>query len=395
MFNRRFVPLLAVLFLGGVASSAVIPLFPTYVVKELNRPALFGANLRFLFFLLGGLSAIPAGALCDGFGRKRTLILGLTGAVSAGALFLTGNPAVLFLLCIHAGLTTGVQSTASQTYLMGAVDAKKFGVATAVFFIAGNLGNALGSRWSGVLAKSHGYFVLGEVMTAIAVVAWLGAVFVLPRLPRPASVRSLADVWNWEGYRRLLHRREVWYLLGIRFMPTWFWGAVTYTNPLLLSKLSGFDPRVPANYQTVYLIVAMCFQFLTGKLCDRIGKKTPVLVSSSLVALSALLLAFSTQSVVALYLFGIMAAAAAWSLSTTMPGIINDVAGSEEKGRLMSLTHLAWSAAMATGTWSAGRLVDVNPSLIFAAAAGMCALAVLCGRGLMQRTDVQPQWEQS
>ncbi len=388
MLNRRFLTLLVVLFLCGVASSAVIPLFPTYVEGYLHRPALFGANLRFLFFMLGGLSAIPAGALCDSFGRKRTLVIGLTGALSAGLLFLTGDPLALYLLCIHAGLTVGVQSVAGQTYLMGAVDVKQLGWASATFFIAGNLGNAIGSRFSGVLAKSHGYFAMGEVLTAIAFVSWLGAVFALPTLPRPAKVRSFKDVWNWTGYRSLLSRREVWYLLGIRFLPTAYWGAVTFTVPLLLSRLSYYDPRVPANYQTTYLIVAMFFQSLTGYLCDRIGRKMPVLVSSSLVALSALLLAFSTHSLLWLYLFGVMTAAAAWSLSTTMPGIINHVAGSEEKGRLMSLTHVAWSVAMATGTWGAGRLVDVNPALIFAIAAGMCAVAVWCGWGLIRQAKI-------
>jgi len=388
MCNRRFVTLLVILFLCGVASSAVIPLFPAYVEGYLHRPALFGANLRVLFFLLGGLSAIPAGTLCDSFGRKRTLVIGLTGALSAGLLFLTGDPLALSLLCIHAGLTVGVQSVAGQTYLIGAVDAQQLGRASATFFIAGNLGNALGSRFSGVLAKSHGYFVMGEVLTAIAFASWLGAVFALPTLLRPAKVRSFKDVGSGKGFLALLSRHEVWYLLGIRFLPTCYWGAVTFTVPLLMSRLSQYDPRVPANYQTVYLVVAMCFQFLTGWLCDRIGRKTPVLVSSALVALNALFLAFSTHSLFWLYLFGVMTAAAAWSLSTTMPGIINHVAGNEEKGRLMSLTHVAWSVAMAMGTWGAGRLVDVNPALIFAIAAGMCAVAVWCGWGLIRQAKI-------
>ncbi|MCS6861876.1 MAG: MFS transporter [Abditibacteriales bacterium] len=388
MLNRCFLTLLVVFFLCGVASSAVIPLFPTYVEGHLHRSALLGANLRFLFFLLGGLSAVPAGALCDSFGRKRTLVIGLTGALSAGLLFLTGDPLVLYLLCIHAGLTVGVQSVAGQTYLMGAVDAKHLGIASALFFMATNLGNTIGSPLSGMLAKAHGYFTLGTVLTAIALVSWLGAAFVLPTLPHPAKTCSFKNVWNWTSYRRLLRRREVWYLLGIRFLPTCYWGAMTFTVPLLMSRLSHYDPRVPANYQMVYLFVAMGCQFFTGWLCDRIGRKIPVLVSSSLVALSALLLTFSTQSLPALYLLGVMTAAAAWSLSTTMPGIINHVAGSAEKGRLMSLTHVAWSVAMATGTWGAGRLVDGNPALIFAVAAGMCAVAMLCGWRLIRHASI-------
>lgn len=381
--NRRFLLLSAIMFLTGVASSAVIPLFPTYIEDYLHRPVLFGANLRFLFFFLGGISAVPAGVLCDHWGRKRTLVVGVTGAISSGALFLTGHPLALSLLCIHAGLTSGIQSTASQTYLMGSVGKSQFGLASALFFIAYNLGNAFGSRWSGLLAKSHGYYVMGAVMTAVAAVGWMTALL-LPRLPLAKEGRSFAEVWNLLELKRLLRRSEVLYLIGLRFLVTCYWGAVTFTLPLLLARLSHYDPRVPANYQSVYLIVAMCFQLLTGRLCDRLGRTGPVLVSSSLIALSALLLAFSLHSVTALYAFGVMAAAAAWSLSTTMPGIINDVAGPEEKGRLMSLTHVAWSTGMALGTWGAGRLVDVSSVMTFGLCAGLCALAVACAVALLR-----------
>lgn len=382
LFNRRFVALLVVMFLGGAASSAVIPLFPTYIESELHRPAVFGAHLRFLFFILGGLAAVPAGLLCDHFGRKGTLVLGMTGAISAGALFLTGDPLLLYALCIHAGITVGVQATASQTYMLASVDVRQFGVGSAVYFIAFNLGNAIGSRVSGVLAKAHGYAVMGEVLTVVGVLAWLGAAFALPRLPRPEAQRSWSSLLSLSGYWPLLARREMWWLLGIRFLPTCFWGAVTFTVPLLLSRLSNYDPRVAANYQMVYLIVAMLCQFFIGHVSDRFGKKGPIIVSSVLVALSALLLAFSTQSLAALYVFGVFAAAAAWSLSTTMPRLINEVAGTDEKGRVTSLSLVAWSAAMALGTWGAGWLVDIHPALIFVISAALCAVAVGCGRRL-------------
>ncbi len=155
--------------------------------------------------------------------------------------------------------------------------------------------------------------------------------------------------------------------------------------PLLLSRLTHYDPRVPANYQVVCLLVAMACQVATGRWCDRCGRRAPLLAAGLLVALSALLLVFSTQSLVALCAFGVMAAGAAWSVSTTIPGIINDIAGAGEKGRVTSLAHVAWSVGMAAGTWGAGRLVDVSPELIFAISAALCAGAVVCGVRLTWR----------
>lgn len=361
------------MLLSGIATSAVVPLFPTYVEAELKRSALFSANLRMIFFILGGLAALPAGALCDSLGRKRTLVIGVTGAVASGLLFMTRSPAALWFLCFYSGLTTGVHSTASQTYLMGSVARPHFGMGSAIYYIGNNLGNAFGSRMAGVLAKEHGYFFMGEVFTALAGLSLLCVWFMLPVLPRNAEGRPSASIWSLAGYARILRDPHVWLLLGIRFFPTFCWGAVSFTIPLVLSRLSHYDPRVPATYQMVYLIVAMCFQLLTGRVCDRFGKKLPVRVVCILLPISVATLALSTGSATACYVFGVINASVAWSLSTIMPGLINDYAREEEKGRVMSLTHLAWSFGMAGGTFMAGLVVERYQSP--AAALGIGAVA--------------------
>ena len=75
-------------------------------------------------------------------------------------------------------------------------------------------------------------------------------------------------------------------------------------------------------------------------------------------------------------------AASAWSLSTTMPGLLQLIGREGEKGRIVGMAHLVWSAGMLTGNLGAGKLIEWGPSLPFGIAVAFCMGAVACGWGL-------------
>ncbi|MEE2754530.1 MAG: hypothetical protein VX910_11150, partial [Candidatus Latescibacterota bacterium] len=80
-----------------------------------------------------------------------------------------------------------------------------------------------------------------------------------------------------------------------------------------------------------------------------------------------------------LYVWGIIAAASAWSLSTTMPGLIQLIARDEEKGKLVGTAHSVWSAGMLIGNLGGGWLVNFRPGMPFFIGSGLCAGAWLFG----------------
>src|SRR5262249_37435947 len=108
----------------------------------------------------------------------------------------------------------------------------------------------------------------------------------------------------------------------------------------------------------------------------------PMVVAACLVALSAGLLAVFSHSLVGLYVCGIMGAASAWSLSTTMPSLIADVSGSGEKGRVLGATHFCWSAGNYSGTRLAGLLAERSTALAFSAGAAAALLAAITATAL-------------
>jgi MFS family permease len=398
-FDERERPLLAahilwaLQFLGGLASAPVYALLPIYVERVLTGSPFYTASLKSYQLALGGLSAPLTGALADRLGYKSAYLWGMTSTVAACAVFLTGQPALLCTLFLYSGLVGSLQTTSGQAYLMGASDRGRLGIASAGYFLGYTLGTALGSAAAGRFIQrgfggplalafdghdvSHrGYFLLGLVTTLLAAALIVAGMQLLPALRRPPGAGKpgfgLTDAF------RTLRRRDVRLLVAIRFLPTCYWGAVTLLVPLLLSRLTG-SAESAGNYAGLSLAIAAGCQIVTGRLCDQIGVELPVRLAPIGITISAVGLAVGARSAGALWLFGILGSCSAWSLSTTMPLLIDRVSSPTEKGRIVGLTALAWSAGMLAGTLAAGSLASGwlgarLPGLPF-------ALAALCGLG--------------
>jgi MFS family permease len=376
-WRRPAEALWALQFLGGLVSAPVYALLAVYVEASLHHPPILTASLRSWQLALGGVWAPLAGALADRLGYKRAYLWGMTSTVATCAVFLTGQPWALGVLMLYGGLLGSLQGTAGQAYLMAATRRSRLGRASAGYFLGNTLGTALGSHVAGGVARAWGFAPLGVASTALAAALMLGALLLLPPLARPKEEKA-REPNMFAALPGMLTRPCLRLLLGIRFLPTCYWGAVTLLVPLLLFRLTRSD-EVVGDYSGVSLALAAVFQLITGRVCDRTGVQLPLRLAPVGITASAVGLALGARSVAALWGFGILGACSAWSLSTTMPLLIDDVSGPGEKGRVVGLTFLAWSAGMLVGNMVAGRLATGRlgttlPGLPF-------ALGALCGLG--------------
>lgn len=377
LLNRRFLALLLVSFLSSFVSAPVSTLLPIYVEAELRGTPLFSAGLRSAFLILGGIFAVPAGRLSDIWGVKPVYVLGTLGPVLAGAIFFSGDPLLLMALCTGIGISFGFNSAGGQSYLISAAPASVIGMASAGYFLCNTLGSASGNLLSGPIADAFGFQALGLCVALAGVGLVLMSMAILPAIPSPQVGRR----HNWSALMHLFRRLDLCLLLGIRYLPTSYWGAVTLLVPLLIFRIAGTS-KAATDYTAISLTIAACFQVLTGRLCDRMGRWRPILVSASLVTISALGLALSAHTLVGIYVFGILATASAWSLSTTMPGLIQLIARENEKGRVVGAAHLAWSMGMLSGSLGGGKLIDWGIAWPFGISVLFCLGALACGIGL-------------
>jgi MFS family permease len=387
------VVLWALQFLGGLASAPVYALLAVYVEEALKHTPLYTASLRSIQLALGGVSAPVAGILSDRLGYKAAYVWGMTSTVAACAVFLTGQPLVLGLLFLYGGLVGSLQTTAGQAYLIEAAGRAQLGRASAAYFLGYTLGTALGSAAAGAYLggptaigaahlahvspeMAHRFGVLGLLTTLVSAALIVGALWLLPALKRAhgAGTGERRVLFS----RQMLGRREIRLLLAIRFLPTCYWGASTLLIPLLLYRLTG-SAESAGSYAGLSLALAAACQIWTGRVCDHVSVRLPVRAAPIGITLSAVGLALGARSEAALWTFGILGACSAWSLSTTMPLLLDAAAQPGEKGRIVGLAHFAWSAGMLTGNMAAGALASGPlgerwPGLTF-------VLATLCGLG--------------
>jgi len=390
-------PLIALLIfqvVSGVLVAPLLSLFPVYVERHLGLSTVFSANIRILSVCSGGVVALIGGAVCDAMGRKPAYLLAMTGVVAAGVMFLTSEPAVMYPLAVYGGLMFGLGAVAGLSYVMGAAPSGGLAFATACYFMAGTVGNALGSAISGVVARelADGYRIIGYTMT-FGHVALLGvAAVVLPALPRPDVPRTMKAVVG--GYGEIVQSARVPALLALRFLPTVYWGCATFLMPLLLFRITGSE-KPAGYYASASMVLSAVCQLAMGRIVDRFGTAVPVVAAISLVTVATLGQGLFATNLPALVGFGLLGAGAAWSLSVAMTTLVQEVGTENTKSKLLGLTHVAWSLGFLAGTAASGFLARQHGQGggAFLISAACCGLGVFCAmrvvRGLPNRTGVE------
>ena len=98
-------------------------------------------------------------------------------------------------------------------------------------------------------------------------------------------------------------------------------------------------------------------------------------------------MAIFRDSLPGLFVCGTALTGTAWAVSTLVPKLINDVAGPDEKNRVVGLGHMAWSASMVTGSLVGGYLVNLHAALPFAVGSLLAAAGTFCAWRLCVHLD--------
>ena len=87
----------------------------------------------------------------------------------------------------------------------------------------------------------RGFNAFGLTLLVISLATVLGAMALLPRLPRDTERKNPSWTKVLLGYGEIL-RRPVIVVLGLlRFLPTCYYGMATVLNPLLINRMAGSE----------------------------------------------------------------------------------------------------------------------------------------------------------
>ena len=159
-------------------------------------------------------------------------------------------------------ITVGGASYLTRVGLRGTL-----GMLAAFYTLSITVGGAIGTPIAGVIIERRGFSAFGWASTAlIAAAALLATLFMVYLRDRTAERASLRVFWS--AALAMIRRAKVRQLLGLRSLPTIFYGMLTVLIPVLLNGLSG-NKLVVAAYATTNLIVASAAQLLAGRSADR------------------------------------------------------------------------------------------------------------------------------
>jgi MFS family permease len=336
--------------------------FPVYV-QDLGYSPTQISVLSAMGMGLAMLASLVGGTLSDRLGRKWTLLLGNAGYALSGLLFLTPRLGWIGLLWGISGFCMGLHTLGSQSYLVDAAPSGYLGLSTALYNWGYTLGGALSSPAAGYLLDRWGYGAFGSSVTGFALLAVVLNVLYLPRLHAPAHEDG-ASSKAFFGYATLARRPIVIILVAMRFLPTVAYGVAGVFLPLLLDS-AGASKTMIAAYVTVSQAVASLAQVVVGRAADRWGGKWPTLLVYTSLVISVLGTGLLARQLWGVFVFGTAAAAAAWSLSTLLPGWVAQVTGASERGRVLGWIHLWWNVAMMLGSLLGGALYVRAPGLPF------------------------------
>ncbi len=336
------------------------------------------------------VTALLCGAVTARLGSKWVMVAGVLLAGLNSLVFQVHAFWGVALLWLIGGAGSALMNVGSSSYLTRLSGQGGLGILAALYALSMTIGGAVGNPLAAFLIGNYGFSTFGWAAIALTVTTTLILARWMPNLsddaPQSIVLRAFAA-----AFLTTLRQPKVRLLIGLRGLPTIFYGTLMLLVPLLLNELSGSKVTVAA-YGTTTLVVASVAQLLAGRAADRWGAQRPTLIAYSTIIVAGVGLFFGAGYVVGLFFFGVLGIAAAWSLSTLMYLWVADGLPRAEHPATFGLLHAVWSLCMIGGSMLGGWLVRLTPGLPFLLVGLLnsvsCLLVVLYYR--RQRGEHQP-----
>ncbi len=377
------VVLLLLQLMSGMMLSPHRTFFPVYL-QDMGHPVMLIAVLSTVNRIMGLIAALLGGTLSDSLGRKWTLLLGEVGFLLGTMVFFTPSTWLIATLWAMGGLGMGLNTLGGQSYLIDAADPAHLSLLSAFYNWGYTVGGALSSPVAGFILDNWGYGAFGLTLGALALTAVVTNLACLPQALHRRDERRVAR-GKLFGYDQVVFRPTVWLLALLRFLPTVYWGMALVLIPLLLAD-AGASKTVMALYATISQVIASLSQAAVGRIADRWGNKWPTVSAYGTLVLSVIATGLFPDRLWGIFVFGTVGAAAAWSLSTLLPGLVARATASQERGRVLGWIHLWWNLGMIVGSLVGGALFERWIGLPFILAGTLNLLSIALALLFFRRT---------
>lgn len=339
------------------ASSQIIIIAPILPVigEQLNMPEQLQGLLITAYALMVGLFAIIIGPISDKIGRRRVLLIGtLSMAVALSFHGLVQTYQQLILMRAIAGVAGGILSGSVVSYVADYFPVTRRGWANGWVMSGAASGQIIGIPLGTIMAEYFG-FRIPFLMFGVTMFATFYLIY--SRVPQPSVKRnsSTLTVYNaLKNYYQIIRIPRQFASILAFFMMFVSIGIFVVYFPTWLQQQ--FD--VSGNFIATVFLVGGIANVITGpkagKLSDRIGRKSLVIISclgTSAVFLSTTFVIFESWIAYPYFFLIMMLVAMRVSPFQTL---LSESISDDRRGSLMSLTAALGQAGLGIGGAFAG-----------------------------------------
>ncbi|MGJ3233799.1 MFS transporter [Marivirga sp.] len=345
LINGPFIALGFSAFLFFASFNMIIPMLPDFLTS-LGGGEYKGLIIS-LFTITAGLSRPFSGKLADKIGRLPVMIFGATVCFVAGLTypFVTGIFAFFALRLLH-GFSTGFTPTGNAAYVADIVPINRRGEAMGIIGVAISVGTASGNAIGGYIGSA---FPIDYVFYASAITAILSVIIL------SGMNETLADRVKFNFNLLKLNRSEI--IEKRVLVPAVFMALSVFSFGLVLTIMPDYSTHLGISnkglFFAVFVLASLGVRIFAGKISDKIGRVKVLKVSSFVLSVAMILIAFS-NSLLSLIGAGIIFGIGVGMNSPTVFAWAIDLAEDHKRGKALATLYIFLEIGIGMGAFISG-----------------------------------------
>lgn len=328
----------------------IIPELPGYLTS-LGGEEYKGLIIS-LFAVTAMLSRPFSGKLADTIGRVPVMMYGSIVCLICSFFYpvLTGVAGFFLLRLLH-GFSTGFTPTGQTAYISDIIPAERRGEAMGLLGTAGAVGMAAGPAIGGMLANRAGLNAMFYCSSAFAMIS----ILIIAGMKDTIHTKHRFSFRHLKVNRHDLFEPRVW-------IPCFIMALCAYSYGALFTVIPDFGEFLGIRNKgllfTCLTIASLLVRLLGGKASDLYGRQAVLRVSTLVMVLAMMIIAFSAtpfQLIMGVTLYGF----AQGVTSPTLLAWATDLSPLDRKGRGVSSLYIFMEFGIGIGAFASG-LVYAN-----------------------------------
>lgn len=309
---------------------------------------------------------IPMSVLAERIGRIRILKISLAISATAPLFYIYAqNYYQILLVVIYSAISNGIFNQTAMSTASDAAPITQQGDAIGKYLTFLGIGMLIGPALCSLLIEYYSYIQLLQLSSIFPIIGILLLTFYAPQTIREQTTREKPKIGTTESLRRITKNRNVLLLSYVRTSFATSQAIFTALFAVYAVNQLGISESSVALLFTIRGFSNALARYPAGRISDRIGRKTPMIIAYSALVIAFIFIAMTKNVVVlavALLLYGLSwgtRAVCEWALLT-------DLVDPEIK--IISIAYLAsvFGVGSTIGSAVAGALTILFPySTIF------------------------------